>query len=142
MTIEKRNVKEERFFSRNLVLTALLMIVLYLLIHSAVFFELASARILKKSSAISAKQLHALFRYGRDALWGYGLVMAMTSIFHKTKDQLKAGLLIVFGFEAVLLLAGVLFMTQSAMDPAVYFAVLLGNTVASLAVLIHERMLL
>ncbi|MBP5224294.1 MAG: hypothetical protein J6Z38_01760 [Lachnospiraceae bacterium] len=143
MTIEKRNVKEERFFAWNLGLTALLMIVLYLLIHSAVFFDLLAARLSGKAGEnFSAQQLHRLLRYMRDALWGYGLVMAMSSIFHRTKDQLKAGLLIVLGFEALLLLAGVLFLTQTAMDPFVYFAVIFGNSIAALAVLIHERVLL
>ena len=146
MLIEKVSRKKERFWAMNLLFTALLMAAFYSLNHSAVLLKLfmahAPAVIGEDTGMQAAKAVHGVLKAGPGFLWGYGIVFAVAYIFKRTREQLREGMLIVAGFEAVLLLVRILAFAKGAMDPAPYIAVAAGNGIAFLAVLIHERMLI
>ena len=146
MTIERTDKREERFWIVSLVCTAILLILFYILLHSSTFLRLLLVRLfggeysLSSHEGFARKVLHILV-YGNDLLWGSGVVLALSYLFRKSKEELKGGLLIALFFEAAILL--LMLATRHGMpDPFTCVAVLLGNGLAFLCVLLHERILI
>ena len=143
MTIERTDKKEERFWAISLVSVGLLLGLCYLLTHSAAIFRLVMTRIAGPGegiSSVSGKAQH-LLSYGSNFLWGSGLVLILSYIFRRSKEQLKSGLVIAIAFEAVLFFA-VLALRSGIPAPGTCFAVASGNGLAFLSVLVHKRILI
>ena len=146
MTIERTDKREERFWTVSLVCIAFLLILFYVLLHSSTFFRLLIMRFsghdqsLQTQEVFVRKTLRVLV-YGNDLLWGSGIVLALSYLFRRSKEELKCGLAAALAFEAVLLLlmpaAG-----YGMPDPLTCVTVLAGNGLAFLGVLLHERILI
>ncbi|MBQ9910183.1 MAG: hypothetical protein IJM50_01660 [Lachnospiraceae bacterium] len=146
MTIERTDKRKERFWTVSLICVAILLILFYVLLHSSTLFRLLLTRLfggeysLTSHEAFIRKALRFL-AYGNDLLWGSGIVLALSYLFRKSKEQLKTGFLIALIFEAGLLLL-VPATGHGMPDPVTCATVLAGNGLSFLGVLLHERILI
>ncbi|MBR4768522.1 MAG: hypothetical protein IK088_06055 [Lachnospiraceae bacterium] len=135
----------EFFWWSGILIPIILGAVLYCMMSSDSFFSSLVRRFFTMEGGKSEfveKAFIAVCMYGRDFLWSYALVFAISYCFRGSFKGLKKAFLIVLGFEVIVEILKTALMIGGKFDIWSVVTVLIGNVAAIAVVLIHERALL
>lgn len=135
----------ELFWWCGILIPIILGAALYCMMSSDSFFSSLVRRFFTVEGGRSEfveKAFVAVCVYGRDFLWAYALVFAVSYCFRGSFKGLKRAFLIVLGFEAAVEIMKTVMMIGGSFDIWSIVTLLVGNAAAIVVVLIHERALL
>ncbi|MBO4411203.1 MAG: hypothetical protein J5794_03360 [Lachnospiraceae bacterium] len=135
----------EFFWWANIIISLLIGGTMYAILNSDTFFS-SVVRFLfgrgEGKALISENLFSAICLYGRDFVWAYAVVFAVAYCFRGSFPGIKKAFLITLGFEAVVEVLKILSIIPGAFDVWSIVAVLIGNVLAAVIILIHERALI
>ena len=135
----------EFFWWCNILIPLIACGALYAVVNSDAFFT-ALVQKLFGNSPVRGGFLERVFvivcMYGRDFLWAYAVVFAVSYLFKGTFGGLKKSFLIVLGFEVIVEIVRFFTAIGGAFDVFNLVAIAIGNGLAILIVLIHEGALI
>jgi hypothetical protein len=134
----------EFFWWANILIPLALGAAMYCILNSDVFFANVVRFIFARGdgrSLIPEGVFYAICLYGRDFLWAYAIVFAVALLFRGSFSGLKKAFLIVLGFEVVIEVLKLVSVIPGSFDIWSLLAVVIGNVLAAVFILIHEKVL-
>lgn len=134
----------EFFWWANILIPLVLGALMYFVLNSTVFFSSLVQFLFRGAEPDSffERLFTTVCLYGRDFLWAYSIVFAIAALFRGSFSGLKKAFLIVLGFEAAVEILKLLSVIPGSFDVRSLIAVLIGNVLAVVIILVHEKVLL
>ena len=133
----------EFFWWANVLIPLAVGAAMYCVLNSDVFFSSVVRFVFARDgqSLIPEGLFYAICLYGRDFLWAYAIVFTVSLLFRGSFQGLKKAFLIVLGFEVMIEILKLVSVIPGSFDIWSLIAVVLGNALAAVLILIHERVL-
>ncbi len=131
----------EFFWWCNILIPLVFCGAMYAVLNSDAFFASLVQKLFGEGSARGGffeRLFVVVCMYGRDFLWAYAVVFAVAYLFRGTFVGLKKSFLIVLGFEVVVEIIRFFAAIGGAFDVFNIVAIVIGNGLAILGILIHE----
>ena len=144
----QKSFSSELFWWVNIIFFGILGVGMVFFLDSGVTIQalcksvLSSQKLGVLGRILSPGLLELLLLYGKCFIWSYELVFCLSFLLRGSLTGLKTAFGIAVSFEAILLLVQFFFFLHGSFLPGNLVAILLGDLLSAVVILIHERALI
>ena len=144
----QKTVSRELFWWLHIIFFGILGVLMVFFLDSGATIRLLCESLLSEnrpgflSALLRPEVLEALLLYGKCFIWSYELVFCLAFLLHGSLHGLKTAFAIAACFEAVLFLLQFFFFLHGNFLFGNLAAILLGDFISAVVILIHERALI
>ncbi len=144
----QKSVNRELFWWINIIFFGILGILMVCFLDSGLTIRLLFESVLSEKRPgilgmiLRPEFLEPLLLYGKCFIWSYELIFCLAFLLHGSLSGLKTAFAIAVCFEAVLFLAQFFFFLHGNFLLGNLAAILLGDLLSAVVILIHERALI